>query len=102
MKKESDLAVITLGVRFIPPTTANDVRKLYVLLCCISSQLNKPHWRLIEQAVGGQAGIPAAVQLSSARGKVRNKANTSWNILLLTSGLMFSFVFTSCCDFFFQ
>lgn len=28
VKKESDLAVITLGVRFIPPTTANAVKKI--------------------------------------------------------------------------
>lgn len=32
MQKESDLAVITLEARFTPPTTANAVRKLHVLL----------------------------------------------------------------------
>ena len=32
VKKESDLAVVTLGVRFIPATTENAARKLYILL----------------------------------------------------------------------
>lgn len=32
VKEETDLAVITLAVRFIPPTTANAVRKLHVPL----------------------------------------------------------------------